>query len=404
MALSAFKRAFDNTYQEFFPKVLIAMRIANTRLQEQLTFGQSVDRVKYDISSVDVQDITVHTDMSIDSVTDTRETLTVDQWKGVAFPLAEKETVQAGPLNPGTVIGGQTAIKLATYVDADVLYETTNASQTFDTGDLTTLASTGTPITINATTTPQMATRMPAKLRSDNQMLQNMAFVVDSYGIGDIFQYLLGKDADFTSALFQNGYVNQQFASAEVFVSENLTGEAVCSIATNPTDGDTMTVNGVVFTFEDTLATAGGLHIGTTVDDTRANAAVAMNAIGTAIAETATTGYQVLSAADQDTWNNLRITATDSASADTLTIVGKGSGRLTVAETFTDGTDAWGNNFIHAYFGKKGAIDAVIQKDVKVDMRPEPKQPTHNVISRVLYGIKTFTDGTRKFLDVQISA
>jgi len=401
MALDNFKTAFMNTYQEFFPKVLIAMQIANTRLLEQLTYGQSVERVRYDISSVDVQDITNHTDMTIDSVTDTSETLTVNNWKGVAFPLSEKEMVQAGPLNPGTIIGGQVAIKLATYVDADVLYETTNAALDFDNGDLTTLSSTGTAITINSTTTPQMVTRMPAKLKRNNQTLQNMAFVLDSYGIADMFQYLLGKNADFVNSLFQNGYTNESVANAQVYCSENLTSEALFAMATQPTDGDTVVINGVTFTFKTTLgSTAGNVLIGGSADAARANLTSAINATSGA-----GTTYVELSAANRRLiTKTYRLSATNDNTANTMTLIGKGSGRLTLSETLTDATDTWSKNFIHAYFGKKGAIDVVVQKDVKMDMRQEPKQPTTNVISRILYGIKTFYDGSQKFLDVLINA
>ena len=132
--------------------------------------------------------------------------------------------------------------------------------------------------------------------------------------------------------------------------------------------------------------------------------AVAFNDIGTAIAETATTGYTPVAAADQTTWNALRITATNDNTADTLTIVGTGSGRFTVAETLTAGGDSWTTNMIHSYYGKKGAIDVVIQKEVNLEMREEPKQPTMNIINHVLYGIKTFTDGSKQFLDVLIDA
>lgn len=399
MSLDSFKTAFINTYQEFFPKVLVAMKIANTRLQSDLTYGATVERIKYDISAVDVQDITLHTDMTIDSITDTSETLTVSNWKGAAFPLSEKEKVQAGPLNPGSVIGGQVAIKLATYVDADVLYETVNAELDFDEGDLTTLVSTGTPITLNSTTVPQMVSRMPAKLRRNNQMLQNMCFVIDSYGLSDMFQYLLGKNADFVNALFQNGYVNEQVASAEVYVSENLTAQATLTDTSTYSDGETVVVNGVTFTMKTALTpTAGEVLIGADADASRLNLTAAINA-----SAGAGTTYVELSAANRRLiTRTYRITAVNSASANTMVITGKGSGRLTVSETCTNA--AWSKNLIHAYFGKKGAIDVVVQKEVNVEMRPEPKQPTDNVISRILYGIKTFTDGSKKFLDVLIAA
>lgn len=403
--LDAFKTAFSNTYEEIFQKVPVAMKIANTRLLSDLFYGKAIERVYIDISAANVEDITQYVDMTAQAVSDTAETLTVNQNKGIMFQLSEKEMVQAGPLNPGEFIGSQLAQKVALYVDADVLYETVNALYDFDNGDLTTGASTGTPITLNSTTVPQMVMRMPAKLRAkNNQILNagaNLSFVVDSYGIADMFQYLLGKNADFVNALFQNGYVNEQVAGAKVYVSENLTGEAVLASAATISDGDSVTIGGVVFTFRTTLgSTAGSVLISGSVDAARANLVALINTPGT------TTSFGVaLSAADQITiGKTLRLSATNDNTANTATIVGKGSGRLVLSKSMTDTNNTWSSNFIHAYFGKAGAIDVVVQKDVKVDMRPEPKQPTTNIMSRVLYGIKTFNDGTQKFLDVLIDA
>lgn len=377
------------------------MKIANTRLLSDLYYGKAIERVAYDISAAQVQDITAYVDMTSAPISDSSETLTVDQNKGIMFQLSEKEMVQAGPLNPGEVIGASLAKKVAIYVDADVLYQTVNAAYTFDTGDLTTGASTGTPITLNSTTVPQMVMRLPAKLRKNNQTATNLAFVVDSYGIADMFQYLLGKNADFVNALFQNGYVNEQVAGAKVYVSENLTGEAVLALAQTPTDADTVVINGVEFTFRTTLgSTAGSVLISGSADAARANLVALINA------PTTTTAFGVaLSAANALVISDAsRLAATNDNTADTATLVGKGSGRLTLAGTLTNTNNTWSKNFIHAYFGKEGAIDVVIQKDVKADMRQEPKQPTTNIISRVLYGIKTFTDGTKQFLNVKISS
>jgi hypothetical protein len=399
------KLTITTLYQEIFQKVPVAMKIANTRLLSDLFYGKAIERVYVDISSANVEDITEYTDMTAQTVSDTAETLTVNNNKGIMFQLSEKEMVQAGPLNPGEFIGSQLAQKVALYVDADVLYETTNALYDFDNGDLTTGSSTGTAITLNSTTVPQMVMRLPAKLRAKNNQIlnagSNLAFVVDSYGIADMFQYLLGKNADFVNALFQNGYVNEQVAGAKVYVSENLTGEAVLSSPQTPTDGDTVTIGGVTFTFRTTLgSTAGAVLISGSADAARANLTALINNPGT------TTSLGVaLSTANQNIISKaLRLTATNNNTSDTMTIVGKGSGRLVLGGTLTNTNNTWSKNFIHAYFGKAGAIDVVVQKDVKVDMRPEPKQPTTNIISRVLYGIKTFQDGAQKFLDVLINA
>lgn len=381
------------------------MKIANTRLLSDLYYGKALERVYIDISSANVEDITQYVDMTAQAVSDTAETITIDQNKGIMFQISEKELVQAGPLNPGEFIGMQLATKVAIYVDADVLYETTSALYDFDNGDLTTGSSDGTPITLNSTTVPQMVMRLPAKLRAKNNQVitagSNMAFVIDSYGIADMFQYLLGKNADFVNALFQNGYVNEQVAGAKVYVSENLTGEAVLDSAQTPTDGDTVTIGGVTFAFRTTLgSTAGAVLISGSADAARANLVALINA------PTTTTTYGVaLSTADANIISKtLRLTATNDNTANTATIVGKGSGRLVLGGTLTNTNNTWSKNFIHAYFGKEGAIDVVVQKDVKADMRPEPKQPTTNIISRVLYGVKTFNDGKQKFLDVLIDA
>lgn len=400
--LDDFARNFSNTYQEFFPKVLVAMRVANTRLLSDLSFGQSVDRVRYDISAVDVQTRVPRTDGTVDLISDERETLTVDQDKMTLFNLSQKEMVQAGPLNPGTVIGGQVAIKLSTYVDADVLAETRNAFQDFDTGSLTTLTPNGTPITLNSTTVPQMVSRLPAMLRRNNQNLSNLALVTDSIAISDMFQYLLGKNADFVNALFQNGYVNEQVASAEVYISENLTGEATLGLATTPTNGDTVTINGVVFTFVTSIgSTPGNVLIGASADAARANLTAAIN--GSAGAGTT---YIELSAANRRLiTRTYRLAATNNNTTDVMTLVGIGSGRLTLSETLTAGGDSWTTNFIHSYFGKKGAIDVVVQKESKMEMLPEPKQPgSRNIASTVIYGLKTFYDGKQKFVDLLIAA
>ncbi|WP_196300882.1 hypothetical protein, partial [Streptococcus pneumoniae] len=71
-------------------------------------------------------------------------------------------------LNPGEVIGGKIARKVAISLDGRVFAETLNADYDFDNGDLTTGSSTGTPITLSSTTVPQLTTRMSAKLQYKN--------------------------------------------------------------------------------------------------------------------------------------------------------------------------------------------------------------------------------------------
>jgi hypothetical protein len=56
---------------------------------------------------------------------------------------------------------------------------------------------------------------------------------------------------------------------------------------------------------------------------------------------------------------------------------------------------------MHAFRYK---FDVVMQEEVDMEMRKEPKQRTTNIFSEALYGVKTFEDGAQQFLDVHINA
>jgi hypothetical protein len=396
MSLLQYKPQFDNAYEEIFQKVLVGKMIANTRFESTLKYGASVARVSYDISGVQVRSVTRGAASTVDSITDTAETLTINLEKEAVFHVSDGEATQTGPLNPGEVIGGQIAIKVAADLDFNIFAQVTNAFQTFDNGDLTTLASSGTPITLTATTVPQMVTRMPAKLRHGaNQTITNMALVVDAYAAADIEQYLLGKQFSIVESVFKNGYAGP-IATASVYVSENLSGSATMTISVLPTDGDTVTINGVVFTFKTTLgATPGQVLIGAAASNSNTNLTALLNAPRTTTAQ----GI-ALSSVNADIIAQIgKVVAVASATTTKLT----GAGRLIVAQTMTSGSNLWSANTIHCYYGKMGAIDLVVQDLKEVDMRQTPDRRGTNVFSSYLAGIKTFTDGAKKFLDVQIA-
>jgi len=392
MALTDYKVAYDNTYEEVFNKVLVAKSIANMRYEPMLTYGGSVTRFTYDVSAVRVRTVSRGSASTIDAITDSTEALTINLEKEAVFFISDGEVKQTGPLNPGEVIGGQIAVKVATDLDSRVLAEVLNAYQTFDTGDLTTSASTGVAITLSSTTVPQMVTRMPAKLKNVNQVLTNMAFVIDPYIAADLEQYLLGKQFDVVNSIWKNGY-SGAISMAEVYVSNNLTYTAVLTASDVFVDTQTVTIGDVVFTSEATPTTAGSFDIGT-AEQSLGYLANLINNPGT------TSATQIaLSAADQAIVTDVYgLSAV--ATATTLTITARGAGRLTVSETQTN--VAWGSPTLHCYYGKKGAIDLVVQDISSVDMRETSDRRGTNIFSSYLAGIKTFADGAKKFLDVKI--
>lgn len=390
-----YKPQFDNAYQEVFQKTLVAKDIMNTRFEAILKYGASVARVSYDIAGVLVRTVTRGSASTIDSITDSAETLTINLEKEAVFHISDGEATQAGPLNPGEVIGKQVGHKVALDLDGRCFAEVRNASYSFDNGDLTTGTSTGTAITLNSTTVPQMTTRLGAKLRNKNnqEVMTNMALVVDSYAASDISQFIISKNIDLAGAVFKNGYAGD-VTSAQMYISENLACDVVITSSGVLSDADTITINGVVLTAKTTLgSTAGQFAIGANAAASITNLAAGITTPGT----TTATFIAITSSADLQSLAGIVGVAT---SATVLTLNGTGTGRIVVTESLTNFVVT--STTLLAYYGKKGAIDLVIQDMKPVDMRPTTDRRGTNVFSSYLAGIRTFSDGAKKFLQVKI--
>lgn len=186
----------------------------------------------------------------------------------------------------------------------------------------------------------------------------------------DIYQtlveYLGDRQSVLGDKLSEHGHAGR-FNIFDLYVHNSgyWTGELVMD--TNPTDGDTMAIQiadqTITITFRATLGVLpGSVHIASTVDITRANLAEFLNAPGTTEAEDTDTGYVALSTDHQavlygSTWTNAN-------STDKLTVTWRGAGAPIVSETFTTATNIFsvGKLISHNMFGKKGAVDFVIQK------------------------------------------
>jgi len=362
-----------------------------------MKFGDTVTRTVLDLSAVRVRTFTNLTDQTVDPLTDSEESMTINFQKGAVFPIARLEKIQAGPLNPAMVAGKEVAIKVANALDARVFAEVNSAFANFDTGNLTTAAASGTPITLSSTTVPQMVAQSRAKLYSNNVSMVGLAWVLDPYSLSQISQFPIGKDITSENNMFQNGWSGTLYG-AEVYESNNLEGEATLVYTGNSVNAEALTIGGITFTAVTTIGTTAGNFLASASDSTTAvtNLAGLINAPGT------TSATQVaLSAANQITITDVLGLVATATSATVLTIVGTGSSRLTLTEAQTNAT--WATNFVHCFYGMKGGIDLVIQDQPVMEMRDEPKQLTTNIFNNVVAAVKTFSDGSQKFLDVHIA-
>lgn len=391
--LTAFREGFSPKYQDILNKTLIGMKLANTRLEKDLAWGKKVHRAIIDLSDTEVRDVVRYSDRTIGTVGDSSEYIEVNKQKAVDFKIDNWDKLQNGPLKVGEEAGKQCALKLRRYIDADIFAEVLNAFDSFDDGDIAGTAGNG--ITLATDNLAKVFSELQAKLLSNNiEESGDLAVVVDPYVASIVNQTIIGKNIQLTDLTLKNGYAGPLLGFS-MYISNNLTYTASLAFGTNPTANDTVTIAGVAFKFVASPSAAGDIDIGSDDAESLANLVLAINggAVGTA--------YVALSAANRKILTNARVVAT--AGTDVLTIKAIGAGRISVSETLTAAGDVWSKKMIHCFAGRMKSIDVVVQQDVMPDLRKEPKQKTVNVLTDALYGMKTFSDGAQRFLDLQIA-
>jgi len=377
--------------------------------REKLKNGEAVVRPTFSRFYADTY--TRGSDMTEQNYTEASETLTIGTSKAILAPVDDLDLIQHNE----SLMGQLSANLMAAInkdVDADYLGEVVNATSTVDASDFG--GSAGAGISIDATNVLQVFPAVMRKLQLQDVDITGMTdprplagnqkpggkagFAnMNPYFLEQLTYALAGRETVGGDMMGKAGYINTYFGF-DNFVTTNGLWTGVLSMATTPSDGDTVVINGVTFTFKTTLgSTAGNVLIGGSADVARANLATLINTPGTT-----TANGVALSTANQRLLS--RMTATNDNSANTLTLVAKGYGYVVVDETFTDATDAWTKEISSQMFGQKGAVDMVLQAKPQVKTSDIPKQLGVYVKPYVLYGKKTFTEGAKALVQVKIDS
>jgi len=279
----------------------------------------------------------------------------------------------------------------------------TSGVSDIDAGVMAGGASNGTAYEVTSSTVDDVTNTVREQLLLNNARVdKGIDWIVTPRELTDVTAFMQNNGFSVADAAIRNGFVGEMFNGMRVFVSNNLTHDCTLGLATNPTANDTITINGVTFTFVATLGTtAGNVHIGSDVDATRANLAVALNAPGTAIAEDTDTGYVPVSAEDQKTLAKLQLAAVDSAAADTLAITVKGS--LSVSGSLTAGGDAWGNVHRHTIAQVRGSLFLALPSDgVEFDKKPVSGKTGREFVTSQVYNGTIWTRPKKEIFDVYV--
>lgn len=385
------KEIWSAEIQEELEKSLVALEICklHPELKNTDTFNKPY------INKFRAKTYTPGSDFTALDVTATNDYLTIGTYKVIPIYVDKVEEVQSSyPLR--SIYSERIVQDLRRGIDATILSDYDQATSYVDDADLGGTA--GNSASVNPSNVHRLFTAAAKKL--DNQLVgQVNRFAVVSPTIIELIRlYTGGKDSNFGDEVMQNGYVGSRFGF-KIYQSANLTYVARWTPANQPSDGDTVTINGVVFTFETGVLTdlAGKVKSATSAAVTLDNLVTALNAPDTSVTDV----FYAISSADSLAALE-GIVATDGTTYLGLEHVGGGEIALAASET----NDPWSVETIHCLFGQKGAIDFALQVAPEIGFNQEPKRlpGSGNLVAWDIFGWKTFIDGKKKLVDVRVAA
>lgn len=398
---AGFQEVMSKRMQRIHHKVDVFRAIASFEERSNLVKGDTVHRIKKTLPRV--QTYVRGTAMSIGAHAEADESLVVSVSKVAPFYVDDLDQLQFN-FKYQMEFGQDMATRLGNFIDGDVLGEVTTAPTANIIDDLSINPSSGTSgngVLVNASNIQRVFSTSQRKLTKAKIDMRDRFVVLSPEFYQSLIDYLAGKNTPLADKIGPNGDVGGSYYGFQLYLSNACLFTATVNIATQPTDGDTVTFNGVVFTFKTTLgSTAGNVLIGGSASAANTNLAALITtpqtttANGVAIDGTTDlgTGFTTI-----DMLTGVSATAT----ATSVVIRSEGNGAVSVSSVLTAGADGWNaaTQIEHIMFGKKGATDVVIQAEPKIEVKEVPDKLGKNIIPWTLYGIKTFREGTLQLVD-----
>lgn len=369
--------------QRLLKKKLIAREIASMEEQATLRDGDMVHRPYY--SDVVVNNYTKGVDVTVQDVSATDEYLVVNKSKEATVYIDEID-VKQNKYDAANKYIDRMTYALKKDIDGAFLQEVLNAQYTMSDGDM--WGNAGDPVTVSVANVFKLFTLTEAKMNAnDIEDTKPWFFVITPDVKANIQQTNLVNgfnqaDAALRGTLKGMGYLGQ-WGNFNIFVSNNVAHSNEVTMS-SVAAADTLTINGVTITFAATPAAAG---------ECKPTLAALKGMINGVMA---TAGdYVEFAAADRAKLLAVNAKAIDDGTD--VTIVTAGS----VSYAQSGVTLGW--EIAHCWAGQYGCSDMVIQKDVAVQKNKEPKKTGYNYLCWTLYGIKTFTEGAKRCIDVLVN-
>lgn len=372
-------------------KTEIFRALANFEEQAVLSDGQKVDRPYR--SDIVVENYTKGTALTAQDLTATSDQLTVDSIKAALLYVDDVDGIQ-NKYSAVNLWADEAGRRLAIATDARFLYEAFSANDTIDDGDIGGTAGDG--IQTSTTNIIDIFGAINMKMDANNLPDEGRFFAISPQFYRTFWTYIQGKQTMLGDRTGQTGMIGM-YDNLELFKSNNLTGSARWTPANQPSNGDTITIQGITFNWVTTIgSTAGNVLSETSAAVSIDNLVAFINAggVGDAVKNVSLSlanqrAVQDWVAVDGTTYIEVRV---------------KGASYLTV--TGSDATDVWtaAQQIQNLLAGLKGAIDCVVQLRPKVltASTVSAGKAGTNILPMTLFGVYTFNQGKNEIFRVQL--
>ena len=377
----------NDVRQEFWGDLQADLYVANTAVYlANQSLSELISETGYKahrpiLSHPQVGTYTPHNDINFEKKSATKETLTVDTFEYAAEDIDITESKQS----PYDLLGHSLmSIRkgLMNAVEQKFLSEITNAAHSIS----------GSPVEVTTNNILDILEEAEGKLGAFDAPYETSmrAAVLGPRTVARLRRAKSDRESGLGDSVLANGVVGP-WQGWTVVQSNNLPYSATLELATNPADGDTVTIAGVTFEWQDDLddvtpGNVGVLRDTSNVDVSRANLVACINDSGTA----GTNYVQMDAKSNFIIRRKRRITATNDNSNDEMTIAGFGD--ISVSDDLTDTTDTWADQRQESVFMIRGAIDMVLQF---MDLKVADKEKGFADLPKGIIGVgtKTFSDG-----------
>lgn len=413
----SYKQIWTSGFQKSNWAMPIYPVIADLEFSDSLKMGDTVHR-RYRSNPIFAKTLGTDGSYSPQNYAEADQTFTISKQKEATVRIVNTQVLMTD-LPTTESYGTQLSNAIYQEIDGDTLLAGVNgAGQTIDASSLSGNAGDGISVSIqNIANIPVIAME---KFQGTNVVYSNnMKFgklPYEDYGgmlcwvmppqVWTVIQtYMIARVTVNGDNAATNGYVGQ-FGQFNCFISNNLPFSATLALATQPTDGDTLTIKGVTFRFKTALAANGDILIGGSASAANTNLAAALNAPTVTSA-----GYQAFAVTDTLTENTFVIAKTDAlhgitatATATATTISVKGTGKVSVSVSMTAAGNLWtgARQFVSSLFCIAKNISLAVRKDPEIYENFVSNSVAKDYTLWTVYDNKVFNDQQRALISLLV--